>query len=86
MHTKILYEPKPGLYMGLDTPVQEFVESLKDLNQHIISFSEECPNQIDQHENFDLLFQVNGSDPMWHETIVNINIDIIKRSYEESVS
>jgi hypothetical protein len=81
MHAKVLYEA--GLYMGLNTSIQQLVERLNDLNRYLLYFPEENPKQLDQDEAWD---------PEWHEAMVNANIDIFdifdifEMSYEESVS
>jgi hypothetical protein len=42
------YYMRRGLYMGLNTSVQQFVERLNDLNLYLLYFPEEIPNQLDQ--------------------------------------
>jgi hypothetical protein len=37
-----------GLFMGVNTSVQKFVESLNDLNHYLLYFPEENPKQLDQ--------------------------------------
>jgi hypothetical protein len=44
------YYMKRGLYMGLNTSVQQFVERLNDLNRYLLYFPEESPKQLDQDE------------------------------------
>jgi hypothetical protein len=39
-----------GLYMGLNTSVQQFEERLNDLNHYLLYFHEENPKQLDQDE------------------------------------
>jgi hypothetical protein len=73
-----------GLYMGLNTSVQQFVERLNDLNRYLLYFPEENPKQLDQDEIIDNLDQAKA--PEWHEAMVNANIDIFQMTYEESVS
>jgi hypothetical protein len=73
-----------GLYMGLHTSVQQFVEGLNDLNQYMLYFPEENPKQLDQDEIIEILDQAKA--PEWHETMVDANIDIFEMTYEESVS
>jgi hypothetical protein len=73
-----------GLYMGLNTSVQQFVERLNDLNRYLLYFAEENPKQLDQDEIIEILDQAKA--PEWHEAMVNANIDIFEMSYEESVS
>jgi hypothetical protein len=75
-----------GLYMGLNTSVQQFVERLNDLNHYLLYFPEENPKQLDQVEIIEILDQVKARNPEWHEAMVNANIDIFEMSYEESVS
>jgi hypothetical protein len=65
-----------GLYMGLNTSVQQFKERLNDLNRYLLYFPEENPKQLDQ---------AKSRYPEWHEAIVNENIDIFEMSYEEPV-
>jgi hypothetical protein len=36
--------------MGLNISVQQFVESLNDLNSYLLYFPEENPKQLDQDE------------------------------------
>jgi hypothetical protein len=80
-------QPK-GLYMNLNTSVQQFVERqrLNDLNYCLLYFPEENPKQLDQDEIIEILDQAKARDPECNESMVNTNIDISKMSYEESVS
>jgi hypothetical protein len=64
-----------GLYMGLNTSVQQFVERLNDLNLYLLYFPEN-PKQLDQDEIIEILDQAKA--PEWHEAMVNANIDILK--------
>jgi hypothetical protein len=73
-----------GLYMGLNTSVQQFVERLNDLNRYLLYFPEENRKQSDQDEIIEILD--HSKDPEWHETMVNANIDIFEMTYEESAS
>jgi hypothetical protein len=75
-----------GLYVDLNTFVQQFVERLNDLNRYILYFPEENTKQLDQDEIIEILDQAKARDPEWHEAMVNANIDIFEMSYEESVS
>jgi hypothetical protein len=78
------YYMKLGLYMGLNTSDQKFVERLNDLNRYLLYFPEEYPKQFDQDEIIEILDQDKA--PEWHEAMVNANIDIFEMTYEESVS
>jgi hypothetical protein len=79
------YMRKPkGLYMGLNTSVQQFVKRLNDLNRYLLYFPEENPKQLDQDEIIEILDQAKA--PEWHEAMVNANINIFEMTYEESVS
>jgi hypothetical protein len=73
-----------GLCMGLNTSVQQFVESLNDLNRYLLYFLEENPKQLYQHEIIEILDQSKA--PECHEAMVNVKINIFEMSYEESVS
>jgi hypothetical protein len=75
-----------GLYMGLNTSLQQFVERLNDLNLYRLHFLEENPKQLDQDKIIEILDQAKARDPEWHEAMVNVNIDIFEMSYEKSVS
>jgi hypothetical protein len=75
-----------GLYMGLNTSVQQFIERLNDLNRYLSYFPEEDPKHLDQDEIIEILDQVKAWYPEWHEAMVNANIEIFEMSYEESVS
>jgi hypothetical protein len=75
-----------GLYMGLNTSVQQFIERLNDLNRYLLYFPEENPKQLDQDEIIEILGQAKAVDTEWHEAMVNANIDIFEMTYEESVS
>jgi hypothetical protein len=75
-----------GLYIGLNTSVQQLVERLNDLNCYLLYFPEENSKQLDQDEIIEILDQAKAWDPEWHEAMVNSNIDIFEMSYEESVS
>jgi hypothetical protein len=72
--------------MGLNTSVQQFVESLNDLNRYLLYFPEENPKQLDQDKIIEILDQAKACNPEWHEAMVSANIDIFEMSYEESVS
>jgi hypothetical protein len=56
-----------GLYMGLITSVQQFLERkrLNDLNRYLLYFPEENTKQVDQEK---------ALDPEWHEVVVNATI------------
>jgi hypothetical protein len=70
------YYMRRGLYTGLDTSVQQFVERLNDLNRYLLYFPEENPKQLDQDEFIEILDQ--SKSPEWHEAMVNVNINILK--------
>jgi hypothetical protein len=78
------YYMRRGLYMGLNTSVQQFVERLNDLNCYLLYFPEKSLKQSDQDEIIEILDQAKA--PEWHEVMVNANIDIFEITYEESVS
>jgi hypothetical protein len=75
-----------GLYMGLNTSVQQFVERLNDLNRYLLYFPEENPKLLDQDEIIEISDQAKDWDAEWHEVMVNANIDIFEMTYEESLS
>jgi hypothetical protein len=75
-----------GLYMGLNTFIQQFLERLNDLNRYLLYFPEENPKQLDQDEIIEILDQAKAMDPEWHEAMVTAKIDIFEMSHEESVS
>jgi hypothetical protein len=81
-----MYYMRRGLYMGLNTSVQQFVERLNDLNRYLLYFPEENPKQLDQDEIIEILDQAKAWDPEWHEAMVYSNIDIFEMTNEESVS
>jgi hypothetical protein len=81
---KVLYEATKGLYIGLNTSIQQFVERLNDLSCYLSYFPEENHKQLDQDEIIEILNQAKV--PEWHGSMVNANIDIFEMSYEESVS
>jgi hypothetical protein len=86
IHVQKYYMRQPrGLYMSLNTSVQQFVERLwlNDLNRYLLYFPEENPKQLDQDEIIEILDQANASDSECHEVMVNANIDIFEMSYEE---
>jgi hypothetical protein len=60
-----------GLYMVHNTSVQQFVESLNDLNRYLLYFSEENPKQLDQDEIIEILDETKAMDPEWHGAMVN---------------
>jgi hypothetical protein len=64
------YYMRQGLYMGLNTSVQQFVEKLNDLNRYLLCFPEENPKQLDQDEIIEILDQAKAWDPEWHEAMV----------------
>jgi hypothetical protein len=80
---KYYMRQRRGLYMGLNTSVQQFVERLNDLNRYLLYFPEQKRKQLDQDEIIEILDQAKA--PEWHEEMVNANIDIFEMSYEESV-
>jgi hypothetical protein len=49
-----------GLYMGLNTSVQQFVERLNDLNCYLLYFPEERSKQLDQDEIIEILDQAKA--------------------------
>jgi hypothetical protein len=67
--------------MGLNTSVQQFVETLNELIRYLLYFPEENPKQLDQDEIIEILDQAKAWDPEWHEAMVNANIDIFEMSY-----
>jgi hypothetical protein len=67
-----------GLYMGLNTSVQQFVQMLYDLNRYLLYFPEENSKQLDQDEIIEILDQAKAWYPEWHEAMVNANNDIFK--------
>jgi hypothetical protein len=73
-----------GLYMGLNTSIQQLVERLNDLNRYLLYFHEENPKHLDQDEIIEILDQAKA--PERNELMVNANIDTFEMSYEESVS
>jgi hypothetical protein len=73
-----------GLYRGLNTSVQQFVERLNDLNCYLLCFPEVNTKQLDKDDIIEILNQAKA--PEWHEAIVNANIEIFEMTYEESVS
>jgi hypothetical protein len=86
IHVQKYYMRHPrGLYLGLNTSIQQFVERLNDLNRYLLYFPEEKPKQLDQDEIIEILDQAKARVPEWHEAMVNANIDIFEMSYEESV-
>jgi hypothetical protein len=46
--------------MGFNTFVQQFVETLNDLNRYLLYFPEENPKQLDQDEIIDILDQAKA--------------------------
>jgi hypothetical protein len=54
-----------GLYMGLNTSGQQFLEKqrLNDLNRYLLHFPEENPKQLDQDEIIETLDQAKAVDP-----------------------
>jgi hypothetical protein len=81
IHMQKYYMRHPrGLYMGLNTSVQQFAERLwfNDLNRYLLYFPEENPKQLDTDEIIEILDQAKARDPEWHEAMVNANIDIFE--------
>jgi hypothetical protein len=74
-----------GLYMGLNTSVQQFVEKLNDLNCYLLYFPEEKPKQFND-EIIEILDQAKDLFSGRHEAMVNASINIFEMTYEESVS
>jgi hypothetical protein len=72
--------------MGLNLSLKQFLERLNDPNHNLLYFPGEKPVQLDQNEIIEILDQAKAMDPEWHEVMVNTNIDILKMSYEESLS
>jgi hypothetical protein len=72
-----------GLYMGLNTSVQQFNKRLNELNHYLLYFLEKNTKKLDQDEIIEILDQAKA--PEWH-AMVNANIDIFEMPYEESVS
>jgi hypothetical protein len=80
------YYMRRGLYMGLNTSEQQFVEKLNELNRYLLYFPAEIPKQLDQDEIIEILDQSKALDPEWHEAMLNANIDIFEITYKDSVS
>jgi hypothetical protein len=55
-----------GVYMGLNTSVQQFVDRLNDLNRYLLNFPEEYPKQLDEDEIIEILDQAKAMAPEWH--------------------
>jgi hypothetical protein len=53
-----------GLYIGLNTSVQQFVERLNYLNHYLLYFPEEHPKQLDQDEIIEILDHGKAMDPI----------------------
>jgi hypothetical protein len=70
--------------MGFNTSVQQFVETLNDLNHYLSHFPEENSKQSDQDEILEIVDQAKA--PEWHEAMVNANIEIFEISDGQSVS
>jgi hypothetical protein len=54
---------------------------LNDLNCYLLYFYGENLKQLDQDEINEILDQAKARDPVWHEVMVNANIDIFDMSY-----
>jgi hypothetical protein len=80
------YYMRRGLYIGLNTLVQQFLERLNDLNCYLFYHPEENLKQLDLDEIIEILDQAKARYPEWHEAMVNANIYIFEMSYEKSVS
>jgi hypothetical protein len=52
-----------GLYMGLNTSVQQFVKRLNDLNRYLLRFPEENSKHLDQDEIIEILDQAKAQNP-----------------------
>jgi hypothetical protein len=52
-----------GLYMGLNTCIQQFVERLNDLNCYLLYLPEENTKQLYQDEIIEILDQAKAWDP-----------------------
>jgi hypothetical protein len=73
-----------GLYMGLNTSVQQFVQRLNDVNCYLLYFPEENPKQLDQDEIIEILDQTKA--PEWHEAMVNEKVDIFEIYHQKCVA
>jgi hypothetical protein len=60
------YYMRRGLYMVLNTSVQQFADRLNDLNRCLLYFHEENPKQLDQDEITEILGQAKARNPEWH--------------------
>jgi hypothetical protein len=61
IHVQKYYMRQPrGLYMGLNTSVQQIVERLNDLNRYLLYFPEENPKQLDQDRIIEILDQAKA--------------------------
>jgi hypothetical protein len=66
IHVQKYYMRQPrGLYMGLNTSVQKFVEMVNNVNRYMLYFPEKIPKQLDQDEIIEILDQAKA--PEWHE-------------------
>jgi hypothetical protein len=52
-----------GLQIDLNKSVQKFVQVLNDPNYYLLLFPEENPEQLDQDEFIEILYQVRTKDP-----------------------
>jgi hypothetical protein len=66
--------------MGLNTSLQQFLETLNDRKRYLLYFPEENPKQLDQDEIIEILDQAKA--PVWHEAMVNAIIDIFEMTNE----
>jgi hypothetical protein len=75
-----------GVFMGLNTSIQQLEERLNDLSRYLMYFPEAFPKHLDEDEISEILDRAKISDPEMHEAMVNSKIDIFEMSYEESIS
>jgi hypothetical protein len=52
-----------GLFIGLNTSVQQFVEKLNEHNRYLMYFPKENPKNLDQDEIIEILDQSKAVDP-----------------------
>jgi hypothetical protein len=55
--------------MGLNLSIHQFVETLSELNFHLMYFPEEKPKHLNQDEIIEILDQTMA--PKWHQLMVN---------------
>jgi hypothetical protein len=70
--------------MWPNVSVQQFLESLNEINIYLLLFLEEFSMQLNKDEMIEIIYQAKSLE--WHAAMILENIDILEKNYEETIS